>query len=79
MKIKLHSTEDIERLVKFTTKHSKCTFDIAKGSVLVDAASYLGVCSLDTSGELDIIVHGESRDATKAEIGLREEFDCKYA
>ncbi len=79
MKIRLHSTEDIERLVKFTTKHSECNFDIAKGSYVVDAASYLGVLSLDTSSELDMIVHGASADVTKAEMELREQFDCKFA
>lgn len=67
LKVKFSSVEDIEEFHK-TVCNMNCDVDAMKGSYVVDAKSFMGLLTMDTSTPITIIVHSQ-------DLSLRKDFE----
>lgn len=67
MKIMFESPEDIQEFLKIVEDYPY-DMDLARGSVIVDAKSILGIMNLGVKNEITLNVHAESCHELKADI-----------
>lgn len=60
IKIKLDIT-DVKEFVSITDK-MECDIDAVKGRLVIDAKSIIGMCTIDLSDPIDIVIHSDNKD-----------------
>jgi phosphocarrier protein HPr len=56
--VKISSTEDIQKFISIVNS-IECDIDLAKGSVIVDAKSLMGIFIIDVSQPTKIVIHSD--------------------
>jgi phosphotransferase system HPr-like phosphotransfer protein len=54
--IRLSNLDEVTAFVKTVTKFD-CDMDLCRGSVIIDAKSYLGIMTMCTGVDYDLIIH----------------------
>lgn len=68
MKVFFNNVDEVSSFVNIVNKYPY-EMDLAKGSVVIDAKSLLGIVALGILNEVDLIVHSDVWDGLKDEIG----------
>lgn len=68
MKVIFDSIEEIGRFVEIVKKYP-FEMDLTRGRLIVDAKSILGIINMGIKTEVDLLVHEESCEDLRAEIG----------
>jgi hypothetical protein len=67
LNVKFSNVEDIEEFHKVVC-NMNCDVDAVKGSYVVDAKSFMGLLTMDSSTPITVIVHSQ-------DLSLRKEFE----
>lgn len=59
--IRLANLEEATAFVK-ATNHFECDMDICKGSVVIDAKSILGIMTIWSDSDLELIIYNNNHD-----------------
>lgn len=65
--IRLESIEKVTAFVKAVNKFD-CDMDLRKGSVVIDAKSFLGVMTICTGGELELVIYNNDHEDVLASV-----------
>ncbi len=65
--IRLNGIEEVTAFVKAVNQFD-CDMDICRGSVIIDAKSFLGVMTLCTGSDLELIIYKKDHDDILATV-----------
>jgi phosphotransferase system HPr (HPr) family protein len=59
--IRFNSMEDVSTFVKLVNQF-ECDIDLQRGSVIIDAKSFLGVMTISGNTDLEMVIHGNQQE-----------------
>lgn len=68
MKVVFKNVDEISNFVNIVSKYPY-EMDLAKGRIVIDAKSLLGIITLGVLNEVDLIIHSDTSDDLRSEIG----------
>lgn len=66
--IRFESTDDVTAFVKAVNRFD-CDIDLRRGSIIVDAKSFLGVMSISGDTDLELVIHSNDQEDILACVG----------